>query len=70
MSYCNDALFQQQFIEIKESYKQRLSEYIFKECGIEVPYDNGTIYDGQMSTPIKYGKRMLMNILYCLHRYN
>lgn len=34
-----------------------MADYIFSELGLEVPYDSGTIYDVQTSTPIRFSKR-------------
>lgn len=48
--------------------KESLSHYIKEQTGFDVPYDSGTIYDVQMSN-ITGCKRILLNILACLHRY-
>ncbi len=66
-AYVDDAVCQQEFMDIKYQNKLRLAEYIKKHNGIEI--DPKSIYDVQVKRLHEY-KRQLLNILHVMYLYN
>ena len=65
--YANDHDFQQQWIEVKRANKQRLTDHIFKQSGVEISPDS--MFDCHTKRIHEY-KRQLLNVLHVITRYN
>jgi starch phosphorylase len=63
----DDLSFHQRWRQIKLENKQRLSQMIKIECGIE--FDTDALFDVQVKRIHEY-KRQLLNILHVIHLYN
>jgi starch phosphorylase len=65
--YANDAVFQKQFRDVKQSNKERLAGLIHKQLGITV--DPASLFDIQIKRIHEY-KRQLLNVLHVVTLYN
>jgi glycogen phosphorylase len=65
--YVEDASFRQQWCEIKQFFKQQLSQYIHKQLGVAV--DPNSMFDIQVKRIHEY-KRQHLNVLHIISLYN
>lgn len=64
--FVQDAEFQRRWFESKQLNKKRLADYVSSELGIELPLD--AVFITQVKRIHEY-KRQLLNILYCIYKY-
>lgn len=66
-AHADDATFQEKWLQVKLSNKQRLARYLQEKTGVEV--DANALFDIQIKRIHEY-KRQLSNILRVIHLYN
>mmetsp|Transcript_19089 Transcript_19089/g.19103 ORF Transcript_19089/g.19103 Transcript_19089/m.19103 type:complete len:375 (+) Transcript_19089:1687-2811(+) len=66
MSHIDDEEFKEEFRQAKQQNKERLAQWIEKECGIKVPTD--AMFDIMVKRIHEY-KRQNLFALYMIHRY-
>ena len=65
--YSDDATFRESWKAVKLANKQRLSEYVLANTGIQFP--NDSLFDVQVKRIHEY-KRQLLNVLHVIHLYD
>ena len=65
--FAGDAKFRSKWHDVKQSNKQRLSDLVKRDCGVE--FDINAMFDVQVKRIHEY-KRQLLNVLHVIHLYD
>jgi starch phosphorylase len=65
--FADDAKFRGKWHDVKQSNKQRLSDLVKRDCGVE--FDINAMFDVQVKRIHEY-KRQLLNVLHVIHLYD